>query len=121
MPRKKSVDTASIGANGALGGNSKQQLKSYVERVQRLESDKAEIASDIRDVYKEAKGNGFDTKTIRWAIGELKLSPQERSERDMTRDTYMSAMGDLAGTPLEMAQRPREFSDADAPRTAMGS
>ena len=73
----------------------KEQLRSIVERIERLEEDKKAIADDIRDVYAEAKGNGFDTKVLRQVIGLRKKDNTERQEQEAIRDLYMSALGML--------------------------
>lgn len=81
-----------------IGHNSiaKDQLKSIIERVERLEEDKAAIASDIKDVYAEAKGNGFDAKALRRIVALRKQDPDKRAEQDAILDTYMHALGMLA-------------------------
>ena len=81
-----------------IGHNSiaKDQLKSIIERVERLEEDKAAIGSDIKDVYAEAKGNGFDVKALRRIVALRKQDPGKRAEQDAILDTYMHALGMLA-------------------------
>jgi len=76
------------------------QLKSIVERIERLEEQKAEIASDIRDVYAEAKGNGYDVKALRTIVRMRKQDANERAEQEAILETYMHALGMLADTPL---------------------
>ena len=71
----------------------KDQLKAFVERVERLEEEKKAIADDIRDVYAEAKGNGFDTKALRTVVRLRKQDKQEREEHEAILDTYMQALG----------------------------
>lgn len=71
----------------------KDQLKSLVERVERLEEEKAALAGDIREVYAEAKGQGFDVKIMRQVIRIRKLDSNERDEQDALLDLYMSALG----------------------------
>lgn len=121
MAKTKSPAEPSIGHNGAMGGNSKAQLKSIVERVERIETQRAELAADVREIISEAKSSGFDTAAIRHTIKERKLTPTQRSERNALRDTYMSALGGLADLPLGQAAISREFSSEDMPRQAMGS
>jgi uncharacterized protein (UPF0335 family) len=75
------------------GPVSADRLKSFVERIEKLDEEKAAIACDIRDVFSEAKGVGYDTATIRWAIKERKMDAAERDERDALRDTYAHALG----------------------------
>jgi uncharacterized protein (UPF0335 family) len=74
----------------------KEQLKAFVERIERLEEEKKTISEDIRDVYAESKANGFDTKALRAVIRLRKQEPQERSEQQMILETYMHALGMLA-------------------------
>ncbi|WP_075997356.1 DUF2312 domain-containing protein [Salaquimonas pukyongi] len=71
----------------------KEQLRTIVERIERLEEEKKAIADDIRDVYAEAKGNGFDTKVLRQVIGLRKKDSTERQEQEAIRDLYMGALG----------------------------
>lgn len=71
----------------------KDQLKSIVERVERLEEEKTALSGDIREVYAEAKGNGFDTKIVRQVVRLRKLDTTEREERDALLDLYLSALG----------------------------
>lgn len=81
-----------------IGHNSiaKDQLKSIIERVERLEEDKAAIGSDIKDVYAEAKGNGYDVKALRRIVALRKQDPGKRAEQEAILDTYMHALGMLA-------------------------
>lgn len=73
--------------------NVNAQLKAIVERIERLEEEKLGIGSDIKDVYSEAKGNGFDVKALRTIIRLRKMDPNERQEQDSLLATYMIAMG----------------------------
>jgi len=73
----------------------KDQLKAFVERVERLEEEKKAIADDIKDVYAEAKGNGFDVKTLRTIIRLRKQDADERREQETILETYMHALGML--------------------------
>ena len=69
------------------------QLKAVVERIERLEEEKKAIADDIRDVYAEAKGNGYDTKALRTVIRLRKQDKAERQEQEALLETYMHALG----------------------------
>jgi uncharacterized protein (UPF0335 family) len=71
----------------------KDQLKSLIERVERLEEEKAALTADIREVYAEAKGTGFDTKIMRQIVRLRKLDTAERQEQDAILDLYRSALG----------------------------
>lgn len=77
--------TELIGHNG--------QLKSIVERVEKLNEDKQAISADISDIFKEAKGNGFDVKALRKVIALRKLSADDRAHQDAILETYMNALG----------------------------
>ncbi len=69
------------------------QLRTIVERIERLEEEKREVAEQIKEVYAEAKGNGFDTKTLRKIVALRKKDPSERSEEEAMLDLYMHALG----------------------------
>lgn len=71
----------------------RDQLKGFIERVERLEDDRKSINLDIREVLAEAKSNGFDVKTIRAIIKLRKIDEQERKEADAILETYMTAIG----------------------------
>jgi uncharacterized protein (UPF0335 family) len=90
----------------SLGLNSANQLKSFVERVERLAEEKKLIADDIRDVYAEAKSNGFDVKALREVVKLRKRDKDEQQAFEETVETYRHALGDLADTPLGRAMEP---------------
>jgi len=69
------------------------QLKSIVERIERLEEDKRSVAEDIKQVYAEAKANGFDTKVLRSIITLRRMEAAERQELESLIDVYMAALG----------------------------
>ncbi len=71
----------------------KDQLKAFVERIERLEGEKKATSDDIRDVYAEAKGTGFDTKALRTIVRLRKLDTDERREQQEVLDTYLHALG----------------------------
>lgn len=75
--------------------NSHGHLRSLIERIERLEEDKAAISADIKEVYSEAKATGFDPKIIRMVIRIRKADPAERAEQQALLDTYMAALGML--------------------------
>ena len=79
------------------------QLASIVDRIEKLELEKADIADLIKDVYTEAKSNGFDVKILRKIIVQRKKTDEERKlEQDLI-DTYMNALGMIADLPLGQA------------------
>ena len=73
----------------------KDQLRAFVERVEKLEEEKKAISDDIRDVYAESKANGFDVKALRTIVRLRKMEPTEREEQDAILETYMHALGML--------------------------
>ena len=73
----------------------KDQLKAFIERIERLEEEKKAIADDIKDVYAEAKGSGFDVKALRTIVRLRKQDPDERREEETILETYMHALGML--------------------------
>ncbi len=75
------------------GGVEVPKLRSYIERVERLEEDKAGVASDIKDVFAEAKSNGFDVKAMRQVLKLRKMKANERTEAEYMLDLYKRALG----------------------------
>lgn len=73
----------------------KDQLKAIIERIERLEEEKKTISDDIRDVYAEAKGNGFEVKALRTIVRLRKQDADERREHETILETYMHALGML--------------------------
>ena len=73
----------------------KDQIRAFVERIERMSEEKAAIAADIREIYAEAKGNGFDTKILRKIVAERKQDANERAEQEALLDLYRSALGML--------------------------
>jgi len=69
------------------------QLRLFIERIERLEEEKAALAADIREVYSEAKGTGFDVKIMRQVVRLRKLDTADRQEQDAILDLYLSALG----------------------------
>jgi uncharacterized protein (UPF0335 family) len=90
---------STIGHNGVAGA----ELAQFVERITQLETEKAGIASDIKDVYAELKGRGFDAKTVRQIIKIQKMDADERAEQEALLELYLAALGDLRDTPLGQA------------------
>jgi uncharacterized protein (UPF0335 family) len=86
-----------------VGGVAVDQLKSIIGRVEKLEEEKGAIAADIRDVFAEAKGNGFDIAAIRQIIKLRKLDAQELEEQETILDTYRRALGMLPELDEEAA------------------
>jgi len=91
-----------VGHNSAVGGMdepatrfAKSQLKALIERIEKLEEEKKAISDDIKDVYGEAKGNGFDTKALRTIIRMRKQDSDERAEQESILELYMQSLGML--------------------------
>ena len=82
------------------GGIAGDQLRGFVQRIERLAEEKAALATDIKEVYAEAKAHGFDTPTIREIVKLRKLDQNERDAREALLDIYKAALGMLADTPL---------------------
>lgn len=81
-------------------GVAQDQIRAFVERIERMEEEKKAIADDIKEIYAEAKGNGFDTKVLRQIIRIRKQDFEERMEQEALLDLYMAALG--------MATAPRD-------------
>jgi uncharacterized protein (UPF0335 family) len=75
------------------GGIAAQRLRSFIERIERLEEEKAALAADVREVYAEAKGDGFDVKTMRQIVRLRKLDSSDRAEQEALLDLYKAALG----------------------------
>jgi len=91
-----------------MGNNN--QLKTIIERIEKLEEEKAAIAADVKDVFSEAKSNGFDTKIIKKILAIRKQDASKRAEEQALLDVYMDALGMLADTPLGKAAMDRASS-----------
>ncbi|MEM7123249.1 MAG: DUF2312 domain-containing protein [Pseudomonadota bacterium] len=76
-----------------VDGIAGEQLLNYIQRIERLEEEKANLASDITDVYREAKGMGFDTKIVRQLIKLRKMEPDDRQEQEALIESYKIAIG----------------------------
>jgi uncharacterized protein (UPF0335 family) len=84
------TDTSTTTVHGA-------QLRGIVERIERLEEEKAQVAEQVKEVYAEAKGNGFDPSIIKAVIRLRKKSAEDRSEEEAMLDLYLQALGMLNG------------------------
>jgi uncharacterized protein (UPF0335 family) len=98
LARADERDDARVTATGDRemdrpGGVAADQLRSVIERIERLEEEKKALGDDIKDVYAEAKANGFDTKVIRQVIRLRKKDSDERQEEEALLDLYMHALG----------------------------
>ena len=75
------------------GTLARDQLRAFIERIERLEEEKTALLADIREVYAEAKGTGYDPKIMRQVVRLRKLEPSDRQEQEFVLDTYLSALG----------------------------
>jgi uncharacterized protein (UPF0335 family) len=78
-----------------LNSTAQQQLKSIIERIENLEAEKAEVAEQIKEVFAEAKGNGYDVKTLRKVVRLRKQDRAKRQEEEALLDLYLSALGEV--------------------------
>lgn len=69
------------------------KLTAYIERIERLEDERKELGADVREIFAEAKGNGFDTKVMRQILRLRKMSPADRAEAEFLRDSYKKLLG----------------------------
>jgi uncharacterized protein (UPF0335 family) len=76
-----------------VGGIAGDRLKSFIERIERLEEEKRALAEDVKEIYSEAKGAGFDVKTIRQIVRIRKMDDDDRDEAEALLDTYLRAIG----------------------------
>lgn len=82
------------------------KLHSFIERIERLEEEKKALAEDLKEVYAEAKAQGYDVKTMRQIVRLRKMDADDRAEAEALLETYKNALGMLADTPLgEAAMR----------------
>ena len=87
------TDTPAIDGGGNASGVAADRLKSFIERIERLEEEKKGIADDIKDVYAEAKSTGFDVKTMRSIVKLRKMEKHHRDEAEALLETYKAALG----------------------------
>lgn len=93
------------GTNGVDGGH----LLALIERIEKLSEEKQAIADDIKDIFSEAKGAGYDPAIMKKVIAIRKQDKSKREEQEEMIDLYLSALGQLDGTPLGAAAVSREF------------
>lgn len=89
--------------HGHNSGAEDERLRLLIERIERLEEEKAGITDDIRDVYAEAKAVGYDAKIMRQVVRLRKMDADDRAEMEAILETYKRALGMLADTPLGQA------------------
>ena len=92
MAKAKTVDSDSV---------AQDQIRAFIERIERMEEEKQAIADDIKEIYAEAKGNGFDTKVLRQVVRIRKQDRAERMEQEALLDLYLAALGMNSGPAEE--------------------
>lgn len=96
------------------------QLRSIVERIERLEEEKSGVSDDIKAVYAEAKANGYDTKTLRRVVRLRKQDNNDRAEQEALLDLYLSALGMLTEVEVDSDALERSTARAAARRESCG-
>lgn len=89
----EAIASGTVAESDEVGGVARAQLRSIVERIERLEEEKKALADDIKEVYAEAKANGYDVKTLRKVVSLRKKNAHERQEEEALLETYLSALG----------------------------
>lgn len=103
--------------DGAVQGD---QLRSIVQRIERLEGEKAEINADISDVYKESKAHGYDTRIIKKVIAIRRRDANERAEEEAILELYMNAVGENRDEPAERREPKQRVGAASANKLPAG-
>jgi len=98
MARKQKDDTPDVDGGGNSASVAGAQLRALIERIERMEEEKKAVADDIKEIYAEAKGSGFDTKVMRIMIRRRKQDRAERLEQEAILDLYEHAIGDAPDT-----------------------
>ena len=88
------MNDVTTAADRSHSGVAAERLRSFVQRIERLEEDKAGLAQDLKEVYAEARGEGFDVKVMRKLISLRKRDPRQRREEDELLELYLSALGE---------------------------
>jgi len=91
--------------NDIIGDNAAKDLSSIIDRIERLEDEKKQIASDISDLYKETKGRGYDAAALKEIVKIRKEDPGKREARESMVDVYMRAINRWEDTPLGQAAK----------------
>ncbi|MFN3460734.1 MAG: DUF2312 domain-containing protein [Oceanibaculum sp.] len=95
-----------------VGGIAGERLRSFIERIERLEEEKAALAADIREIFAEAKGTGFDTKIMRQVLKLRKLDREDRQEQETLLDLYLQALGMAPGSAADAGGMPDDRDQA---------
>ncbi len=84
-----------LGASGSMDPTTREKLRQTIERIERLEIEKQEVAGQIKEVFAEAKSFGFDVKALREVVKLRKQDPDKREEHELVLGTYLSALGEI--------------------------
>lgn len=95
MAMAETTESAHDGDVDVIGAAAREQLRSLVQRIERLEEEKQSLGADLKEVYSEAKAMGFDTKILRKVVSLRKMDKNERSEQEALLDLYLGALGDI--------------------------
>lgn len=90
-----------LGHNSTVHGIARDQLRAFVERLERVDEEIKCLNDDKRDIYGEAKSMGFDTKILKRVIAIRRQDPQQRMEEDLILDTYLHALGMIEAPPQD--------------------
>lgn len=93
MPKAPASDRTVDSSHNSVGGIATERLRSFVERVERLEEEKRALAADIKEVFAEAKGTGFDPKIMRMVIRLRRMDRDDLDEQEALLDVYKRALG----------------------------
>lgn len=93
IAEQAAVENASKGRSVEVGGIAADRLRSFIDRIERLEEEKKALSGDVREVYAEAKGTGFDTKVMRQVLKLRKMEHDDRQEQEHLLDLYKRALG----------------------------
>ena len=93
MQATETTSEAESSTTATVGGVAADQLRAFIERLENLEEEKQNLMADIREVFAEAKGAGFDVKTMRQILKIRKMEPMDRQEEELLLDTYKRALG----------------------------
>jgi uncharacterized protein (UPF0335 family) len=108
-PKKAHTSDGEARPNSVDGG----ELRAYIERIENLNAEIADLTGDRREIFKEVKGAGYDTVTVRSIVKQRAMDADKRHAMEALMDEYLAALGDLADTPLGMAgaDRVREAAE----------
>ena len=88
-------ESFAAGSSGSLDPSTREHLRQTIEKIERLENEKKEVAEQIKDVFAEAKAHGFDTKALRAVIKHRKEDSDKREEHELILGTYLAALGEI--------------------------